>query len=126
MFRSLILLTLIVSACRTAPPPLTSARVLAMDSATLCQTAGVAFARNDGVGFHLVMTEIGQRHEGPSPAECAALAQIGANSVTADMERRRAMAAAWADGMKSMQKAYEPKPAVTCTTISNTTNCQSH
>lgn len=121
-----LLLTIAITACRTAPPLLTEARVEAMDPVTLCRSAGEAFARNDSVGFHLVMTEIGRRHEGPSAGECAALAQIGANTVEANAARRQAMAAAWRDGMAKMQEAYKPKPAATCTTIGNTTSCQGY
>ena len=97
-----------------------------MDSVTLCQSAGRAFALNDADGFHMVMTEVGQRTEGPSPAECAALAQIGANSVAANAAKRQAMGDAFRNGMGEMQKALQPKPAATCTTISNTTTCRSY
>lgn len=126
MRRCLLLIAITLTACRTAPPPMTAERVHAMDAPTLCQTAGRTFALNDIPGFQLVMTEIGNRNDPIVMEVCIALAQMGANSVAADAARRQAMGDAFKNGMGEMQKAFQPKPAATCTTIANTTNCQSH
>lgn len=126
MWRSLILLSLVLAGCRHWPPSITPERLAQMGSQDLCETAGIAYAMNDSQGFHLALAEIPKREPRVSLGECSALAEIGANKVAQSRADRQAFGQALANGMKDMQKAYEPKPAVTCTTISNTTNCQSH
>lgn len=113
---------LVLGACATRP--LTPDQLKALETPSLCEQAGIWFARNDAQQFHRIHAEL-ERREALTP-HCISLAQIGLNAEGARTDRRRNVGDAFSKGMDSVADGYKQQAQyqIPPVPVSKSTNCQ--